>query len=330
MSAIYIRSLISHTRAVFFGVIGFSVLFVFGMAVYRGIDMSVFNQLPESLLSMIGIGREADVASLAYNAIFSTYGALVLGGIAIMIGAGLIAGRERDGTIGLLLANPISRGRIVVEGSLALVTLFVVAGVVLIGVGLLAPWILDVSITGLSVEGFVTQLVVGTLFYGFLALGIGAWTGSSQAAIGISAGVLVVSFFGSGLLPLISGWEEAARLFPWYYISSGDPLRNGLDIGAVTIMVSASAFFVLLAWVGINRRDLRSRSVNVRLLDRLRENPITAQLGDRIAGRTLVSKIWIKTVSEFQTMTLVVSILMFGMMGVLMGPIFAYMEPNMV
>lgn len=329
MSAIYFRSVTSHTRTVALGVLALSVLFVFGMAVYRGIDMSVFDQLPDSLLSMIGVGPEADVASLAYNAIFSTYGALLLGGIAIAIGAGEVAGRERDGTIGLLLANPISRGRLVVEGALALLTLYVAAGVVLLGVGLLAPRILEVSITGLSIGGFVAQMVIGTLFYGFLALAVGAWTGKSQVAIGISSGALIVSFLVAGLLPLISGWEEFARLSPWYYINAGDPLRNGLDIVAVAILGGASALFVLLAWIGINRRDLRSRSVNTRILDRLRGNTFTSHVAERVAGRTLVSKIWVKTISQFQAMTLLISIVMFGLMGLIMGPIYAYMEPTM-
>ncbi len=52
------------------GVIGLCVLFTFSMAVYRGVDMSLFDQMPESLLSVIGIAPGADVASLAYNVIF--------------------------------------------------------------------------------------------------------------------------------------------------------------------------------------------------------------------------------------------------------------------
>ncbi len=311
------------------GVIGLCVLFTFGMAVYRGVDMSLFDQMPESLLSVVGIAPGADVASLAYNAIFSTYGALVLGGMAIMIGAGGVAGRERDGTIGLLLANPISRGRLVAESALALITLYVAAAIVLLGVGLLAPVVLDVSITGLSISGFIIQLIIGTVFYGFLALAIGAWNGKAQAAIGISAGVLVVSFLGSGLLPMISGWEEAARIFPWYYISDGDPLRNGVNVGAVAILLGACVLLVIAALIGFPRRDLRQRSVSIRILDRLRTNHFTARLAERVAGRTLVSRIWVKTLSEFQTMTLFVSFLMFGLMGLIMGPVYAYMQPTM-
>jgi len=162
-----------------------------------------------------------------------------------------------------------------------------------------------------------------------LALAVGAWTGKSQVAIGISSGALIVSFLGAGLLPLISGWEEFARLSPWYYINAGDPLRNGLDIGAVAILGSASALFVLLAWIGINRRDLLSRSVNIRILDRLRGNTFTAHLAERVAGRTLVSTIWIKTVSQFQVLTLMVAIFMFALMGLVMGPIYAYMGTTM-
>lgn len=329
LSSLYGRTVISRGRSVAIGVVGLSALFAFGMFVYRGVDMSLFNQMPASVMSVIGIGPEADVASLAYNAIFSTYGALILGGMAIMIGSGAIAGRERDGTIGLLLANPISRGRLALEGALALLTLYVAAALVLLAVGLLTPVALDVSISGLNVVAFIAQLVLGTLFYGFLALAVGAWTGKTQVAIGVSTGVLIISFLGSGLLPLIAGWEELARIFPWYYISAGDPLRNGIDLSALAILTSASALLVAVAWVGVYRRDLRSRSVRTRILDRLREKPLTSTLADRFAGRTLVSKIWIKSVSEFQNLTLLVSFFMFTLMGLLMGPIYAYMQPNM-
>lgn len=88
LSSLYGRTVISRGRSVAIGVVGLSALFAFGMFVYRGVDMSLFNQMPASVMSVIGIGPEADVASLAYNAIFSTYGALILGGMAIMIGSG--------------------------------------------------------------------------------------------------------------------------------------------------------------------------------------------------------------------------------------------------
>jgi len=329
MTAIYVRSVTSHLRGVALGVLALSILFIFGMAIYRSIDMSILDQLPDNLLSMIGIGPKADVASLAYNAIFSTYGALLIGGIAIVIGASEVAGRERDGTIGLLLANPISRGRLVIESAMALFTLFIVAGIALLGVGLLTPQFLDVSITGLSIGGFVTQLIIGTVFYGFLALAVSAWTGKSQIAIGISSSVLLISFLAAGLLPLISGLEEYARLSPWYYINAGDPLRNGLDLGAIVVLGSASVFCVLLAWVGINRRDLRSRSGNIQILGRLRWNPFATQLMGRITGRTMVSRIWIKTIYQFQVLSLLVSIFMFGLMGLVMGPIYADMGTTM-
>jgi hypothetical protein len=120
LGAVYVRSVTSRVRTVAMGVIGLSLLFAFGMVVYRDVDMSLFDGFPESLMSVIGLAPGADVASLSYNAIFSTYGSLVLGGIAITVGAGAVAGRERDGTIGILLANPISRSRLVVESTLAL------------------------------------------------------------------------------------------------------------------------------------------------------------------------------------------------------------------
>ena len=135
LGSVYVHNLYSRARTVALGVMGLSVMFAFGMVVYRDVDMSLFDDLPESLMSMFGLTPGEDVASLAYNAIFSTYGALVLGGMAIMIGVGAVAGRERDGTIGILLANPVSRIRLVVESTLALITLYAASA--------LYCWVLD-------------------------------------------------------------------------------------------------------------------------------------------------------------------------------------------
>ena len=330
LASVFTKTILDRWRGVTIGVVSLASLLYFGMVVYQDIDLSIYTDLPPAFLSLIGIGESADVATLAYNAIYSSYGAIILAGIAIAMGSAFIAGEERKGTIGVLLGNPRSRTQVLVAKTAAMLVMMGLGGLVLWGAGLATPAALDVSVQGMDVTAFTLHLLVGTLFYGFLALAIGAWTGRTGVASGVSAGVLAVSFFAVGILPIIEGAENWAKIFPWYYFAGSDPLMNGVDWGHIAILGGASAALFVVAFVGVNRRDLRSRSTGVSLLDTLRANPMTAAATERLAGGARVSAIWVKTASEHQGLLFVVSSLMFFVMGVLMGPIYRAIDEAVV
>jgi ABC-2 type transport system permease protein len=316
-------------RGVTIGTVSLAALLYLGMMAYQEIDLSIYTDLGPAFQSLIGIGEDADAASLAYNAIYSTYGAIILAGIAIAMGSAFIAGEERKGTIGVLLGNPRSRTQVTVAKAGAMLLLIAAAGLALWAAGVATPAALDVSVQGMDVAAFTLHLIVSTLFYGFLALAVGAWTGRTGLAAGVSAGVLMLSFLAVGILQAIEGAQDWARIFPWYYFSGSDPLLNGISWGHLAVLAGASSALFAIALVGVNRRDLRGRSTGVTLLDRLRANPWTAKVGERLAGTARVSRIWVKTASEHQGLLFVVSALMFWVMGVMLGPVYRAIEGSM-
>ena len=326
LTTVFSKSLLDRWRGAAITVVSLSVLLLFAMAAYRDLDISIYTDLPASLQSLIGIPEDADVASLAYSAIYNSYGAMALGGLAIAMGAGYIAGEERAGTLGVLLGNPKSRTGVLVSKTAALLLIIGLGGVVLWGAGALAPQLLDVNIAGLQVGAYTLHLVMNTLVYGFLALAIGACTGKYGLAVAASAGVMVISFFAVGLLPLVDALAGFAKFFPWYYLSGSEPLLNGVDWAHIAILSVAIAALFAAALIGINRRDLRGRSTGRSLIDALRENPVSAQVADRLAGSARVSRIWVKTASEHQGLLFVVAAAMFLVMGVLMGPIYTSID----
>ena len=304
-------------------VISLVVLLVFEMAVYRNIDVSLFTTLPEVYRSLIGISEDADVGSLAISALMGSYGSMTLAAMALVMGASSIAGEESKGTLGLLLGNPKSRTHVLVSKSASMVLLTALGVAVLGGAIHLVAGALDVSIQGMNVGALSIHLFFSCLFYGFLAQVIGAWTGNRGAALGASIGVMAVSFFAVGFLPLVEGAEDLVKAFPSYYFSGSDPLLNGVDWGHIAVLLVASAVFAIGAVVGVNRRDLKSQSVGVTLVDRLRSSPMTKRAMDRLAGSARVSSIWVKTASDHQALLLVTAALMFSVMGLLMGPMYA-------
>jgi ABC-2 type transport system permease protein len=307
-----------------------AALFFFGMAVYRDIDLTLYTSLPEVARSMMNIPGDADVASLAYGAIYGSYGALTIAALAIAMGSASIAGEERRGTIGLLLTNPKSRTTVLMSKTASLIFLTGLGTLILWAAGIVAPTILDVSITGVQLGAFVFHMFVMALFFGFMATAIGAWTGSPGAASGITAGVMFVSFVGAGVFPIIVGYENLARVFPWYYFNESQPLVNGVGWGDIGVLVAGIVILGIVAVIGVNRRDLTSQTVAVTMLDRLRGNALTHTFADRLAGSARVSKIWVKTASEHQGLLFATSAVMFFLMGVMIGPIYTFIDDTML
>jgi len=308
------------------GAVTLALLFLFAMAVYRDIDLSVYTSLPEVYRTLVSIPADADLASLSYGAIFGSYGALTMAGMALAMGAASVAGEERKGTIGLLLDNPKSRSSILTSKTAAMVFLTGLGALFLWGVGLIAPEILNVSIAGMHVGALAFHMFMIAIFFGFLAMAIGAWTGSPGVSAGVTAGVLFISFVGAGLFPIIEGYENVAKAFPWYYFNGSQPVNNGVDWGHIGVLLLGVVAFAAIGLIGFNRRDLRDQTSGVTLVDRLRANPMTEQFADRLAGSARVSHIWTKTASEHQGLLLVTAAIMFLMMGVMMGPMFALID----
>ena len=249
------------------------LLTLYGMAVYRQIDLSILTSMPEAYVALIGIREDVDAGGLAVGAIQGLYGAITLAAMALAMGAASVAGEERDGTMGILLGNPKGRTHVLVSKAAAMVLLAAVSVLILWGAVYAIAAMLGVEIGGLDVEALSLHMLVNVLFYGFLATAISAWTGNRGAAAGVTSAVIVLSFFAVGLLPLIEDLKELVKAFPWYYFDGSDPVYNGINWGHLGVLLAGAAVFGAIAVIGVNRRDLKGQSVGVTLIDRLRGNP---------------------------------------------------------
>ncbi len=300
-----------------------ALFLLFGMSAYREIDLSIYTSLPEAFKSLIGISDTIDAGGLAVNVMFSTWGALMLAGVALAMGSSAIAGEERDGTMDILLANPKSRTYVLLSKTGALVLSVAVATVALwIPVHPIAA-LLGVEIAGLDVEALMLHLFANSLFFGMLALALGAITGNKGTATGATTAILVLSFFGVGFLPLIDGGQTISKVLPWYYFDGSDPVNNGIAWGHLAVLISGSVLLLVAAIVGFNRRDLKRQSVGTTMLDRVRGNPLLNRMIGQLAGSARVSSIWVKTVYDYQVLLLITAAVMFLVQGVMMGPMYA-------
>ena len=329
LSNVFAKTTRDRWKGVAIGVVAITSLLFFGMSVYRDIDLSVYTNLPEVFRTLMDIPKDADVGSLAYGAIYGSYGTLIMAALALSMGSASIAGEERKGTIGLLLGNPKSRVSVLFSKAASLVLLIGLGSLVLWGAGLASAEVLSVELGGMHVGALVFHMFTISVFFGFLAMAISAWTGSPGAASGATAGVMFISFVGAGLFPIVEGWENLAKAFPWYYFNGSRPVTNGIDWSHIGVLFVGVAVFAVAALVGVNRRDLKSQTVAITLLDRLRGNPLTHAVIDRLAGSARVSRIWVKTASEHQGLLFITAALMFFMMGLMIGPMYTLIDDAM-
>ena len=328
LANVFTKTTLDRWKPPLIAAVSLAVLLFFGMAVYRGIDVSFWDELPEAFRSVFGIPDGADAGSLAYGAIYTGYGMLTMAAVALAGGAVSIAGEEKNGTIGLLLGNPVSRTTMAISKGAALAAVTAGAFIILWLAAIATPVLLDVETGAMDINALIVMMFVNALFYGFFAFALSGWTGKSALAGGVTAGIMVISFIAVGLLPLVDSLAGLAKFFPWYYFSSNDPVMNGIDWGHFAFLGVGAAVFFTAGVVGVNRRDLRSQSVGTKMIDRLRANPMTHKVAEMLAGSARVSKIWIKTASEHQALLYVIVPLMF-LMSVMIGPMFSMLDDTL-
>ncbi len=297
---------------------------VFGLAAYSDLDDTIadlYGSMPEAFLAIIGLGDISNAGTLIIGELVNLMAPMVLAGLAISMGTGAVAGEERNRTLGVLLGNPQSRQGIVLSKSAAMVVLIVVGAAVAWGGSLLTAAAFGTDISMLDFGAGMTHVVMISLFFGFFALFVGSWTGNGRASSGASVGLLILSFLAAGLLPLVENLAGLAKVFPWYYFNSSQPLANGLDWGHLAVLGGAVLVLGAGALVGVNRRDLRVGEGHGGLIRRLALHPLTEKIAGRLQGRAKVSSVAVKTTSENQ-MLAVIAGMFIVYTALLIGPMF--------
>lgn len=322
LANVFLKTTRERSTAMTVGALFVALMVLGGLAVYRTIDVEFYYQLPEVYLELLGLPEGGGVAGLGFGAVLNTIGALTLAGLAISMGSASIAGEEADGTIGLLLGNPVRRSRVLVSKAASLVVLSTAAAAIVWAGAAIAPGLLDIDTTGMHVGALIFHIFVNTVFYGLLAMAISASTGNRSTASGVTVAVMVAGWLAVGIFPLIESLDWLDNLFPWYYYAGSQPVVNGIHWGHMSVLAGASVVFTVVAHLGVNRRDLKGHGVKRSIVDRLRENPRTAKIAERFAGSVRVSGLVAKTASDHQGVMLgMVSIVFY--LGLLFGVFWA-------
>jgi len=213
--------------------------------------------LPQGVADLLGGADYGTLTGWMRSEIGAVYGPLVIAATAITGAAALTAGEEEDGILGLVLAHPVERSRVVLAKGAA-----VGVSVCLIALGTWLGLVGGVAIAGGGIGiGELAALAIHLAFFGFavgsLAVALAAATGRRAVATAGAAAFAVLGFLINGFAPLVDAIAWLKYVSPFYYYSGHDPLANGVDLTDLAVLAAASVALMAFGMVAIQRRDLR-------------------------------------------------------------------------
>lgn len=212
---------------------------------------------PEGMMQAVGI---EDIASLAtiegfLNAeIFGLVLPLAIPFFAILAAAGAIAGAEENGTIDVLMSNPLPRWQLVaayfVSTAVSLAAILAIFGLFLWG----SAQFIDAELTlGKTAEGVFGAWPLA-LFFGGLAMLASAVFHRRMLAVGVAGGVLFLMYFLDVVAGLVEDLEFLKHFSAIYHY--GAPLTEGIDWASFAGLTGAALVLAVVAVFAFQKRDI--------------------------------------------------------------------------
>ncbi len=214
---------------------------------------------PEALKAFFAFGGEFDYQSGAGylgSELFSFMAPLLLLIAAIGAGARAVAGEEEQGTLDLLLANPLSRRRLALEKLGALAAELAILSLALWLSLLASAAAAGMEISAANLAAATASAALLALAFGAIALLAGAASGRRGLAIGLAAAAAVAAYLVSSLAPLVDFLRPLRQASPFYHYVASDPLRHGLALDHAGFLLLLSAAAAALAPLALEHRDL--------------------------------------------------------------------------
>ena len=262
----FLKTLRDARRAIAWWTLGLIAMTALMVAVYPSVrDNPDLNKMvedyPDAFKAFLGLGENVDYTSPAgylNSELFSFMVPLLLLVAAIGAGARATAGEEERGTLDLLLANPISRRRLVLDKLAALLAEIVVLALVLWLALVIGAAAVGMHISAAHLAAAITAAALLATAYGAIALFLGALLGRRGAAIGITAAGAVAAYLLSSLAELVTFLEPLRVASPFYHYAANNALQAGLAPAHIAVLLALALVAACAALVAFERRDLAS------------------------------------------------------------------------
>lgn len=213
---------------------------------------------PEAAQAILGDVALAGTPEGYINIQLISFAPLFLAVFLIIVTSAAIAGEDDSKTLGILLARPVPRWRILVDKAMAIgLGMLAIVGAMTAG-AVLGAWIAGVDIS----LGDLALAVLLVIPFGIWLLGFGLFSsalfGSRLVAALIATGVVVFSYMLNSSTEFDKSLETYNQFWPFYYFAWGQPMVGPVDWLNAGILVAAGVVFFALALLAFQRREVEA------------------------------------------------------------------------
>lgn len=254
--SIFYKTLRDLRWQIFWYGIGLGLMGAFVVYIYPSYSSQFADfEVPEAMRPFIGDVDFGTGKGFLSAEMFS-WVPLIMVVFAIMGGTSALAGEEANGTLDLVMAQPVTRTRLLLEKLAGLLL-----ALVLILLLIYAGWLVSVPFVDIDVG--LGELAVATAnvlpviaFFQAFSLWAGVTLPSRGLATGAAVGLAVVSYFVFYLASIVDAIEPLRWVSVFYHYHGTEVLLDGVQWGGLALLVALYALFAGWAVVSFQRRDI--------------------------------------------------------------------------
>lgn len=220
----------------------------------------VLNQLPSSLKTLKTGGTSVDITTpvgYLHAQLFYITLPLLFIIMAINRGSNLIGKEEQSRTLELLLARPISRGKLLLAKGLSGCLELLIVGGGATAATLVFTKLVNMDIATKPVLVASTYTVAFSLSFGIIAF---ALTAAGRLTKRASTAVATILAFGGYIIASLSGASHwlitPAKFVPYHYFDPQHLLVGNYSAGLNIYLIGVLVAGTLAAWLGFRNRDI--------------------------------------------------------------------------
>ncbi|MFF4777366.1 ABC transporter permease subunit [Microtetraspora fusca] len=264
MSALVRKTLGDYRRALIGWTVGVCAFFLLYLSIYDSIaanpdfyEKAALAKYPGALKDLMG-GLADMTSGAGYLQViaYQLFGPMMLIMCAAVLGNRAVAGPEESGTLELVLTLPISRRRLILGRFTALA--LGLLGVALVSFLLIAVMaaVHDMGVPTGRIAAAHAGLYLLVLFFGTLALALGAVAGSRALTLAVTAAYAVGGYVVETLGKSVDAISWLRWISPFHYFLDGRPVYQGWPAGDYLVLLAATAVLLAVAVLAFDRRDV--------------------------------------------------------------------------
>jgi ABC-2 type transport system permease protein len=220
------------------------------------LDAMLEKMGPAAKLLGASFGDASTLIGFLHIELFSMILPAAIIAFAAGMASGFTAGEESRGTIDVLLSYPVSRTRLVLDKWLAITVGCVVMAVTTFVFAIVGAAMSSSELPPEKLGAALLMLVLLGLAFGSIALLISAYTGSRGTSVGLAIALMIAMYLIDALANIVDGLRMIRPLSLFRYYMGGDPLRNGLNVGDIAVLLCVTLAFLILSVIAFEKRDL--------------------------------------------------------------------------